>query len=118
MQKNSPFVLDGNNADGIKIEGVRVDAPAKFDGDNGIQKWLEPAIELRIAEAVDICDDETTELYNELWGLLKQLTSMAPETYEISTKIEDVFNFNTNITARKAYRIGFDDGLFIGKQLR
>ncbi|MGE7273574.1 hypothetical protein ACQKK5_19185 [Brevibacillus panacihumi] len=95
-----------------------MDTPTKFDGDTRMQKWLEPAIELRIAEAVDVCEDETNELYEELWSLLKRLSSMAPETYEITSRIEDIFILKTNIVTKKAYKIGFDDGLSIGKQLR
>lgn len=93
MQKNAPFVLDGNNADGITTGGVRMDTSTKFDGDNRMQKWLEPAIESRIAEAVDVCEDETNELYEELWTLLKWLNSMAPEAYKATSRIEDIFLF-------------------------
>ena len=83
-----------------------------------MQKWLEPAIDLRIAEVIDSCEDEANELYDELQTLLLRLNMMVPETSEITAKIENIFNLKTNIITQKAYRIGFDDGLYIGKQLR
>lgn len=81
-------------------------------------KWLEPAIEQRVLEVVDACEEQTNELYVELTSLLEQLRLKAPESSEILSKIENIFILKTNIITKNSYKAGFDDGLYIGKRMR
>lgn len=81
-------------------------------------KWLEPAIEQRILEVSDACEEQTNQLYEELLGLLKQLESTNSISLDLISKIENVYVLKTNIVVKHAYKAGFDDGMYVGSKIK
>ncbi|MCC8435510.1 hypothetical protein HP567_013235 [Brevibacillus sp. M2.1A] len=81
-------------------------------------KWLEPAIEQRILEVSDACEEQTNQLYEELIKLLRQLESSNSISLDLINKIENIYVLKTNIVVKHAYKAGFNDGMYIGSKLK
>ena len=83
-----------------------------------MMEWLEPAIEQRVSEVSDACEEQTNEIYEELLELLTQLDAPKPLSSELTSRIENIFVLKTNIIVNNAYKAGFKDGMYIGSKLR
>ncbi|NRS20561.1 hypothetical protein HP398_29520 [Brevibacillus sp. HB1.4B] len=80
-----------------------------------MKKWLDPAIDNRILEIIEECEENTSEMYNEFIRLLGQVEKNY--SFVVISELENLFTLKTRMVAEVAYRAGFDDGLYVGKKL-
>ncbi|MFB0841740.1 MULTISPECIES: hypothetical protein [Paenibacillus] len=76
-----------------------------------LMEWLEPAIEKRTWEVLEICEDENKELISIFTQKINELKNKMPASISKElNELEEIF-IQKNLVVRTAYRIGFEDGV-------
>ncbi|ARF67001.1 hypothetical protein B7C51_03060 [Paenibacillus larvae subsp. pulvifaciens] len=82
-----------------------------------LMEWLDPALEKRTWEIVEICERENIDLYKKFdYHLGKLKRSVQFDSIDDLQILEDLF-IQKNLVVKLAYRIGFDDALKIKREL-
>lgn len=83
-----------------------------------LAEWIEPAKEKRLWEIVKICEEENNEFYDQFNETLCRLKKYVPlHVVDDLNRLEDIF-LQKNSSLRKAYNLGFDDGLMLTKEIK
>lgn len=76
-----------------------------------LMEWLEPAIEKRTWEVLELCEDENKELISIFTKKINELKNKMPASVSKElNELEEIF-IQKNLVVRTAYRIGFEDGV-------
>jgi protoheme ferro-lyase len=81
-----------------------------------LMEWLEPAIEKRIDEVTEVCDNNLVinGLYDKIIEVLEELKRNMPDQfYPQINDIEKTINARARKIIEVSYRLGFMDGLDI-----
>jgi hypothetical protein len=83
-----------------------------------LKEWLEPAIEKRVWEVVELCEEENKWLYDEFSITLNKLKKHIPlELIDDLNKMEDIF-LQKGSAVKTAYEAGFNDAFKLNKEMK
>lgn len=84
-----------------------------------ISDLLEPALEKRAWEVVQICEDTNKEVFKNFELIIKRLRKYAPiELMNDINAVEDLFIQKHTSMVLQAHKIGFDDCSALNRELR
>lgn len=83
-----------------------------------IEEWLQPSLERKLLETIDLCDEKTESLYDEVNLLLSNIERSSPKhSYEVG-KLRKAFIQKTRTDVEVSFSVALNLGIDIGKQIR
>lgn len=81
-------------------------------------EWLEPFVEKEINDISEMCEDKTSNYYNQINLLLNDLHNGKGEPSQIISSIENAVLMKTREAAEISFKYAFYKGIDIGKCLK
>ncbi|NOV01315.1 hypothetical protein [Paenibacillus planticolens] len=84
-----------------------------------IMDWLEPTIEKRALDLIEVADEESNDLYEKFISIAAELKADLPESsWSKLYELENLFNLKSNRVVQFAYKTGIQDSLNFINEMR